>query len=72
MCNLYDKLIFEDISAFNGEIFNLGAENLKIIEIAEIIKDLMKSRYNKKLKLGLKKVMILDHTILIQTKFRMS
>ena len=39
--------VFEDISAFNGEIFNLGAENLKIIEIAEIIKDLMKSRYNR-------------------------
>ena len=51
MCNLYDKLIFEDISAFNGEIFNLGAENLKIIEIAEIIKDLMKSRYNREIEI---------------------
>lgn len=47
MCNLYEKLIFEDVSSFNGEIFNLGAENLKIIEIAEMIKNLMKSRYDK-------------------------
>ena len=51
MCNLYEKLIFEDISNFNGEIFNLGAENLKIIEIAEMIKQLMKSRYNKEIEI---------------------
>ncbi len=47
MCNLYEKIIFENISEFNGEIFNLGSENLKIIEIAEMIKSLMKSRYSK-------------------------
>ena len=47
MCNLYEKLIFENISAFNGEIFNLGSENLKIIDIAEMIKSLMKTRYSK-------------------------
>ena len=35
------------ILLFNGEIFNLGSENLKIIEIAEMIKSLMKSRYSK-------------------------
>lgn len=49
VCNLYEKLIFEDISKFNGEIFNFGSENLKIIEIAEIVKNLMKSIYNKKI-----------------------
>lgn len=49
ICNLYEKLIFEDISEFNGEIFNFGYENLKILEIAEIIKNLMKSRYNKEI-----------------------
>lgn len=47
MCNLYEKIIFDNISRFNGEIFNLGSENLKIIEIAEMIKSLMKSRYSK-------------------------
>ena len=47
MCNLYEKLIFENISDFNGEIFNLGSENLKIIDIAKMIKNLMKSRYDK-------------------------
>lgn len=47
ICNLYEKLIFENISEFNGEIFNFGTENLKIIEIAEMIKALMKLRYNR-------------------------
>ena len=33
MCDLYKKLINEDISKFSGEIFNVGTENLKIIEL---------------------------------------
>ena len=37
----------EDIKNFNGEIFNAGVENLKIIEIAEIIKKIFKQKNNK-------------------------
>jgi nucleoside-diphosphate-sugar epimerase len=54
VCNLYEKLIFEDISKFNGEIFNFGSENLKITEIAEIVKNLMKSIYNKEITIKVK------------------
>jgi nucleoside-diphosphate-sugar epimerase len=47
MCDLYKKLIHEDISKFNGEIFNVGTENLKIIEVAERVKSVMKNKLNK-------------------------
>ena len=30
MCDLYERLINEDIKYINGEIFNVGVENLKI------------------------------------------
>jgi nucleoside-diphosphate-sugar epimerase len=49
VCSLYERLIFEDISEFNGEIFNFGSENLKILEIAEIVKNLMKIKFNKEI-----------------------
>lgn len=48
MCDLYKMLIFDDIKKFNGEIFNVGTENLKIIEIAEKVKSVMEKMYNKK------------------------
>ena len=38
MCDLYIDLIFRDLKKFNGEIFNVGTENLKIIEVAERVK----------------------------------
>ncbi len=38
MCRLYTMLMDRDIKSFNGEVFNAGVENLKIIQIAEIIK----------------------------------
>ena len=44
MCDLYKKLIDKDISKFNGEIFNVGTENLKIIEVAEKVKSVMKNK----------------------------
>ena len=47
MCDLYKRLINEDISKFNGEIFNVGTENLKIIEVAEKVKSVMKNKFNR-------------------------
>ena len=47
MCDLYKKLINEDISKFNGEIFNVGTENLKIIEVAEKVKSVLKNKFNR-------------------------
>ena len=48
MCDLYKMLIHNDIKKFNGEIFNVGTENLKIIEVAEKVKSVMKKKLNKK------------------------
>ena len=48
MCDLYKKLIHDDITKFNGEIFNVGTENLKIIEVAEKVKSVMEKKLNKK------------------------
>ena len=48
MCDLYKKLINDDITKFNGEIFNVGTENLKIIEVAEKVKSVMENKLNKK------------------------
>ena len=48
MCDLYKKLIQDDITKFNGEIFNVGTENLKIIEVAEKVKSVMENKLNKK------------------------
>jgi nucleoside-diphosphate-sugar epimerase len=44
MCRLYTMLMDRDIKSFNGEVFNAGVENLKIIQIAEIIKKIFKQR----------------------------
>ena len=48
MCDLYKKLINEDITQFNGEIFNVGTENLKIIEVAEKVKEVLYNKLNRK------------------------
>ena len=48
MCDLYKKLINDDITKFNGEIFNVGTENLKIIEVAKKVKSVMENKLNKK------------------------
>lgn len=44
MVRLYDYLIFENIEKFNGEIFNAGLQNLKIIEIANIVKEVVEEK----------------------------
>ena len=48
MCELYKILIQNDIKKFNGEIFNVGTENLQIIEIANKVKSIIETKYNKK------------------------
>ncbi len=47
MCDLYKKIINEDITKFNGEIFNVGTENLKILEVAEKVKSVMENKLKK-------------------------
>ena len=47
MCDLYKILIMRDTSNFNGEIFNAGTENLKIIEVAEKVKEVVERKLNK-------------------------
>ena len=44
MCDLYKMLINNDIGKYNGEIFNVGTENLKIIEVAEKVKSVLKNK----------------------------
>ena len=40
-------LISRNIKNFNGEIFNVGTENLKIIQVAEKVKSVMEKKLNK-------------------------
>ncbi len=47
MCSIYENLFEIDFLNINGEIFNAGVENLKIIEIAEIIKNIFKEDLKK-------------------------
>ena len=51
MCRLYEKLIIEDIKNYNGEIFNFGHQNMKIIDIANEIREIFKEKYNKDIKI---------------------
>ncbi len=48
MCDLYEELIFKNTSLINGEIFNAGTENLKILEVAEKVKNILEKKFNKK------------------------
>ena len=52
MCRLYEKLIFNEIKPFNGEIFNAGLQNLKISEIANIVKRVVEKRKKEKVELN--------------------
>ena len=59
MCDLYKMLILSDITKFNGEIFNVGTENLKIIEVAEKVKKIVENlKLTKTLKSELRKAQI--------------
>ena len=42
MCNLYNFLIFNEIKKYNKGVYNVGTENLKVIDIAKKIKSLFK------------------------------
>ncbi|WP_075504499.1 NAD-dependent epimerase/dehydratase family protein [Candidatus Pelagibacter communis] len=55
MCRLYEMLIFKDLKKFNGEIFNAGLQNLKISEIANIVKRVVEKRKSKKVELNFTK-----------------
>ena len=46
MCDLYKMLIMQDITQFNGEVFNAGTENLRILEVAEKVKQVVEERLN--------------------------
>lgn len=52
MCRLYEYLIFNDIQSFNGEIFNAGLQNLKISEIAKIVKNEVEKRKKEKIEIN--------------------
>lgn len=47
MCELYKFLIFKEIKKFNGEIFNFGTENLRIIDVAHKVKKVLNKKLNK-------------------------
>tara|TARA_B100000963_G_scaffold361888_1_gene400576 strand:+ start:4666 stop:5700 length:1035 start_codon:yes stop_codon:yes gene_type:complete len=48
MCDLYKMLIIDDLKKYSGEIFNVGTENLKILEVAEKVKSVLERKLNKK------------------------
>ena len=48
---IYEKLIFNDTKHINGQIFNAGKENLKVIRDAKKVKKIVEERQMKKLKL---------------------
>ena len=68
MCRLYEKLIMEDIKNYNGEIFNFGHQNMKIIDIANQIKEIFKSKYNKNIEIKIEDSKDIDLIISIQIK----
>ncbi len=52
MCRLYEQLIFSDTKQINGEIFNAGFQNLKVAEIAVMVKDIVEKHINEEVKLN--------------------
>tara|TARA_B100001250_G_scaffold414009_1_gene450219 strand:+ start:4294 stop:5292 length:999 start_codon:yes stop_codon:yes gene_type:complete len=52
MCRLYEQLIFSDTKEFNGEIFNAGFQNLKVSEIASMVKKIVESHIKEEVKLN--------------------
>lgn len=41
MTDLYVKLVEEDVDKINGKIYNAGWDNLKVIEIAQLVRDVV-------------------------------
>ncbi|MDA9838866.1 SDR family oxidoreductase [Candidatus Pelagibacter sp.] len=52
MCRLYELLIFSDTKKINGEIFNAGVQNLKVSEIALMVKKIVESHIDEEVKLN--------------------
>ena len=55
MIRIYDFLIFENIEKFNGETFNAGLQNLKIKEIANIVKGVVEEKLQNKIDIRITK-----------------
>ncbi len=53
MCDLYENLIEMSFENHNGSIYNAGIENLKIIEIAKIIKNIFQKRLNRNIDINI-------------------
>jgi len=53
--NLYIKLINEKIELIAGETFNVGFENMKIIDIARLIKKILEKKLKRKIEITIKK-----------------
>ena len=53
MCDLYENLIEMSFENHNGSIYNAGIENLKIIEIAKIIKNIFQKRLNRNIEINI-------------------
>ena len=51
MCDLYEYLTKVSFDKINKKIYNAGVENLKIIEIAYIIKDIFQKKLNKNIEI---------------------
>ena len=51
MCDLYKTLISMDSRKINGEIFNAGTENLRIIDVATKVKKIIEKRYKKEIEI---------------------
>ncbi len=53
MCDLYELLLNLDFEKYNGKIYNAGFQNLKIIEIANIIQQIFLERLNRKISINI-------------------
>ena len=51
MCDLYKTLISMDSRKINGEIFNAGTENLRIIDVATKVKKIIEKKYKKEIEI---------------------
>jgi nucleoside-diphosphate-sugar epimerase len=51
MCEIYERLIFDNTSHINGQIFNAGIENLKVIEIAKKVKKKIETKLKKNIEI---------------------
>ena len=55
MCSLYTQLIKMEFNKHNGQIYNAGHQNLKIIEIAKLVQQVMKENYDRDIEIRVTK-----------------